>query len=198
MQASERGQLEPSTYSIAAVRMFLSNRSFVSLAPQDLLLMCHQGTQWARQGLARFKRYLADPATEFQSALEITLEFIGATAFACTYMGALAELLRHLVEGLMRHKDCPPNVLDQVETFVRDLLGGGSNSPYPAIKDAERKEKQAQLRYLAAAMVEGLNWAKQPLRERPIRLKVFVGGRTPWMVSSTDDTNPEASTAKAR
>ena len=197
MHAAESGQLAPQAYSMAAVRMFLSNRSFVSLAPQDLLLMCHQGTHWARQGLARFKRYLADPATEFQSAFKTTLDFIGAAAFACTYMGALAELLRHLVEGLMRHKDCPEDVLDLVETFVRDMLGSGSLNPYPAIKRAEENEKQAQLRYLATAMVEGLTWAKQPLQERPIRLKVFVGGRTPWMVSGADDTEPEAPRGKA-
>jgi hypothetical protein len=59
-----------------------------------------------------------------------------------------------------------------------------------AITDAEQQEKQAQLRYLGAAMVEGLTWAKQPLQERPIRLKVFVGGRTPWMISSAEDTEP--------
>jgi tetratricopeptide (TPR) repeat protein len=197
MHAGELGLITPRVYSMAAVRMFLSNRSFVSLAPQDLLLMCHQGTPWARQGLARFKRYLADPATEFQSAFKTTLDFIGAAAFACTYMGAIAELLRHLVEGLMRHKDCPDDVLDLVETFVRDMLGNGSANPYPAIKRAEQSEKQAQLRYLATAMVEGLTWAKQPPQERPIRLKVFVGGRTPWMVSGGDDTEPDAPRVKS-
>jgi len=198
MHAVETDQLAPSTYSMATVRMFLSNRSFVSLAPQDLLLMCHQGTQWARQGLARFKRYLADPATEFQSALRITVEFIGAAAFSCTYMGAIAELLRHLIEGLMRHKDCPEDVLDLVETFVREMLGTDSNNPYPAIKDAEQQEKQVQLRYLTEAMVEGFKWAKQPFQERPIRLKVLMGGRTPWMIPSTDDTEPETPATKAR
>jgi len=172
---------------MAVVRMFLGNRSFVSLAPQDLLLMCHQGTNWTRQGLARFKRYLADPATEFRSAFKTTLDFIGAASFSCTYMGALAELLRHLVEGLMRHKDCPQDVLDLVETFVGDLLGSESPYPYPALKRAEQQQKQAQQRYLVTAMVEGMTWAEQALQERPIRLKVIVGGRTPWIVSCTDD-----------
>jgi hypothetical protein len=126
------------------------------------------------------------------------VEFIGAAAFSCTYMGAIAELLRHLIEGLMRHKDCPEDVLDLVETFVREMLGTDSNNPYPAIKDAEQQEKQVQLRYLTEAMVEGFKWAKQPFQERPIRLKVLMGGRTPWMIPSTDDTEPETPATKAR
>lgn len=196
IHALEVGQLTQSEYSLATVRAFLRNRTFISLGPQDVLLMCHQGTSWARTGVARFKRYLADPGTEFQSAFRTTLDFVHAAAFSCTYMGALAELLRHVVEGLMRHKDCPADVLDLVETFVRGLLGDGSPNPYSAVKQLQDAEKEAQMRYLAQAMVQGLTWSKEPQQERPVRLEVLMVGRAPWLISTTDDDTTKRSNVR--
>lgn len=187
MHATAVGKLTQRAYSHGTVQMFLGNRSFVSLGPQDLLLMCHQGTHWARHGIARYKRYLADPGTEFESAFRTTLDFVQAAAFSCTYMGALAELLRHFLEGLTRHKDCPENIQDDVEEFVRVLLGEGSPYPYQALKEMEQAEKRAQLKYLVGAMMEGKAWALSPAQDRPVHIKVLAVGRTPWMVSSSED-----------
>lgn len=192
MHAAERGQVSGVAYSLACVRMFFGNRTFVSLGPYDLLLMCHQGTGWARAGIARFKRYLADPGTEFKSALKIALDFIAAAAGACTYMGAIAELLRHVVEGLMRHKDCPDYLLDHVEAFVRGLFVKSRN-PYPKIQEVESAEQDAQMRFLVHAMVEGLRWAQEPLKERPVRLDVYFAGRTPWLSLSPESNTQEPS-----
>ena len=189
MHAADAGHVSAMAYSLASVRMFLGNRSFVSLGPYDLLLMCHQGTGWARMGIARFKKYLADQGTEFKSALRIALDFIGAAAGAATYMGALAELLRHLVEGLMRHKDCPADLLDHVEKYVRRLFVGSGN-PYPLIQQVESEEHTAQLRFLAHAMVQGMKWAEEPIKERPVRLDVYFVGRTPWLSLSADAERP--------
>lgn len=183
MHAVENMLLDQSTYSLACVRMFMSNRSFVSLHHQDVLMMCHQGPTWARMGIARFKKYLADPGTEFNSAVQITFEFLAAAAAACSYMGAIAELTRHLVEGLMRHKDHDEQVLDRMEMFMRGLLKGSGN-PYAPVQEAENADQAAQLRYLAQAMVEGLTWSKEPFKERPVRLDVYFIGRTPWLASS--------------
>ncbi len=77
-------------------------------------------------------------------------------------------------------------------------MADDATNPYSAIRNAEQQEKQAQLRYMAAAVVEGLTLSKQPLQERAIRLKVFVGDRTPWMVSSVDDVEPKALATMAR
>ncbi|QVQ28258.1 PIN domain-containing protein [Achromobacter deleyi] len=187
MHATVVGKLTPRAYSQGTVQMFLGNRSFVSLGPRDLLLMCHQGTQWARHGIARYKRYLADPRTEFGSAFQTTLDFVQEAAFSFTHMGALAELLRHMVEALMRHKDCPKNILGYVEEFVSVLLGEGSPYPYPALKEMERAEKRAGLKYLVGAMVEGQAWTLSPAQDRPVHIKVLAVGRTPWIVSSSAD-----------
>ncbi len=197
MHATAVGKLTERAYSQGTVQMFLANRSFVSLCPRDLLLMCHLGTQLARHGIARYKQYLADPHTEFGSAFRTTLDFVQEAAFSCTHMGALAELLRHIVEALMRHKDCPTSILDDVEEFVSILLGEGSPYPYPALKEMERAEKRARLKYLVDAMVEGQAWALSPAQDRPVHIKVLAVGRTPWLVSSIPDedlTTPLAET----
>ena len=183
MYARDQRLLSESTYAMAIVQMFLSNRSFVSLSPYDLLLMCHQGTVWAQTGIARFKRYLANPATEFKSGVQTTLDFIGMAISSSTYLGAVAELLRHTVEGLMRHKDHDESVLDEMETFLVGLFPHSDN-PYPGVRKHEAAVQGGQIRFLAKAMVEGLVWSKQPMEERPVRLEVHFVGRTPCMVST--------------
>ncbi len=197
MHSLEAGLIDLMTYSLATVRTFLGNRTFVSLGPNDLLVMCHQGTTVARSGVAQFKTYLADPATEFKSALNSALSFIAMAAAACTYLGAIAELLRHVVEGLVRHKDCPEDLLDQIEAFLRKLLAGSGN-PYPKVGQQESEEQEAQLRFLAEAMVEGVRWSKEPLAERPVRLDVYFVGTTPWLAASDDATkHPDEQTASS-
>jgi tetratricopeptide (TPR) repeat protein len=184
MHATEKGQFTQPAYSLATAKMFLSNRSFVSLGPQDLLMMCHQGTRWTRFGIARYKQYLADERTEFTSAFKTSLEFVHAVAFSCTHMGAVAEVLRHVVEGLARHKACPDSFLLDLEAFVSDLLGPGSIYPYPPLKKAEEAKRQARLRFLLAAVTEGRDWAREDIQDRPVRIDVYVVGIVPWMVSS--------------
>lgn len=184
MHARDIGLLGQSTYAMAVVRMFLGNRTFVSLSPYDLLLMCHQGSVWAQTGIARYKKYLANPATEFKSGIKTTLDFIAMATTSCTYLGAIAELLRHTVEGLMRHKDHDEKVLDEMESFLVGLFTHSDN-PYPGVRKHEAATQGGQIRFLAKAMVEGLAWSKQPMEERPVRLQVHFVGRTPCMVSTT-------------
>lgn len=186
MHARDKGLLEHRDYALAIIRMFLSNRTFVSLSPYDLLLMCHQGKAWAQTGIAQFKKYLADPATEFKSGVQTTLDFIAMATRSCTYLGAIAELLRHTVEGLMRHKDHDESVLDKMETSLVSLFTHSDN-PYRAVQEHETAAQSGQIRFLAAAMVEGLMWSKRPAEERPIRLEVHFVGQTPFLVSTTAD-----------
>lgn len=112
----------------------------------------------------------------------IGLEFLKLAALSCTYLSALAELARHLVEGLMRHKDRNETFLNMMETFFLDLLPEASN-PYEKVRVREEAEQSAQLRYLAKAMMEGLTWSKEPFKERPVILDVYFIGRTPWISS---------------
>ena len=187
MHAADTGKLTPRAYCYATVRMFMSNRWFVSLGSHDLLLMCHQGTQWARLGITRYKRYLANPGTEFQSALDATLRFVREAAAACTTLAALAELLRHLVEGLARHKDCRDDLLDRLQHFVDLLLGPDSPFPYPLLKVVEKAKKLEVREYLVGAILEGQRWASEPVQDRPVHIKVYAVGRTPHMVGSSAD-----------
>lgn len=190
LHALEREQLTQRTCSSANLQMFLSNRSFVSLGAPDLLMMCHQGTSWVRVGVAKYKRYLSDSGTEFKSAYQATLGFIYSVAGSCTYMAALAELLRHITEALLRHKDCPPNITERLFSFLGKLLSVEPPYPYPALQEAQQAEARAQLQYLFRALMKGQRWATESMQDRPIRLKVYQIGQTPWLVA--DEANDKA------
>jgi hypothetical protein len=119
--AVEKKAIANSTYSLAVIKMFLGNRHFISLGPQDLLMMCYQGDDWLQHGIRKYKLYLSDANTDFKSALDVSLEFLLAVAQSLAQMGTLGEFLKHIAEGLLRHKDCPSDLATQIGVFIDNL-----------------------------------------------------------------------------
>jgi hypothetical protein len=177
------------TYSLATARMLLGNRSFVSLRAEDLLIMCRQGDAWLKYGIARYKRYLSDSGTEFESAIDITLEFLLYVAKSFVHVGAFAELLKHTVEGILRRKDCPPDVMDRIATFLTNLLS--PNEPaylYGPVMARHAELVLAANQTFRQVLKEAETWAQQPPQDRAIKVKVLMCGRTPLLSYSGDET----------
>lgn len=120
MYGRDKGVITQATYSLACVRQLLANRSFISVAAEDLVLMVYQGTDWLKFGLKCLKRHLSSPETEFQSALRVSLEFLArlANGGPC-HVGAACRLLEQLAEALFRHKDAPKHL----EILLEDAAG---------------------------------------------------------------------------
>jgi hypothetical protein len=57
--------------------------------------------------MLRYKAYLSADETEFASAATVALEFLGRIAALRIHLGAFGELFEHVLEGAMRHKQCP-------------------------------------------------------------------------------------------
>lgn len=189
MHALQLLALMQSAYSLAAARMFLSNRSFVMLGGFDLALLCQQGTNWLKGGVARFKQYLNSDTILFDSVLTATLECLQVLSQSSTTMGAFGELLCHVTEGLARNKNCPADLPEKLVQFLMNLL-----TPTDAVylyKPADMERTRAvrrTLEYLAPFIQEGLHRAKEaPPRLRPVNVKVLMVGRTPWLMKTAED-----------
>lgn len=195
LHARTVGRISEATYSMATVRSFLGNRSFVSLSPWDMLLMCQQGASWARFGISRLKQYLADPRTEFNSGLVLAIEFACLAAVSNTYVGAVGEILRHLTEALLRHPHCPNDVLGLLRTRLEDLLS--NDNPYPPVKAVEDRTAKIQLDFLTDAVVGGARWSLKPIEERAVHLDVLFVGRIPWISLSKDASSDATEEGKA-
>lgn len=111
MHARDLGMLSPMSYSLATIRQMFANRTFVSIASEDLAFMAYQGTEWLKFGISRFTRHLALPETEFNSAFRVSVEFLQrlVNEGPC-HFGAVSRILELVAEGLFRHKDAPTNL----------------------------------------------------------------------------------------
>jgi hypothetical protein len=183
MHAAAVGHITQPTYAVATVKMFMANRGFISLRAFDLLMMCHQGDNWLKFGVGRYARYLADPGTDFKLAFEISLEFFQLVAKLLSQFGVLGELVKHVVEGLIRHKDCWPNVMEKLDEFFEQLFRRDSLTLHyqPAAETAKNRET-TYIKCLQEFARSGQVWAQEAVQERDIKVKVLMIGTTPWLI----------------
>ncbi|WP_295760588.1 hypothetical protein [Undibacterium sp.] len=187
MHSAVAGNISAKHYSLTTVKLFLANRSFTSLSSNELLTMCYQGDNWLQFGFCKYVRHLSHPNTDFMAAFQICLEFISNVTNSLTQVGAIGEFLKHIVAGLLRHKDCPTDAVSEIDNFLESLIKQHSVVDYyPRAAIAERYHCQQQLTFLKASVREGQTWAKDAEQERKIRVKVLMCGRVPWLIYQKD------------
>jgi len=168
--------------------MFVGSRGFVSIGANELAFICHQGKPWLQFGMAKFMQHLRDPEADYKSAVAISRDFVELLMFStCAYMGAVAELLKNMVESLMRHPASGGNLpMPLVDFFKGVFVGDYSNYPHPLVAETSRREDAANRRYFAEAIKEGVALATEPEEERSIRVEVLMCGVTPWLILADD------------
>lgn len=180
--AAEQGFLTRQRYSQSALRLLLSNRSFVQLTPEDLWVLFQQSTPWVRFGVVRLKAYLAKPTVHFESTYGIVKSFVALAAMRGMRLMALGEVVRHLMEGVMRHKDSTPETLLEMLELFQVLFEPDWRPPYSPLTRHQDAEIRAQFRFLARAAQEGSMWAKKAPEERPVRLVTLFVTKTPVLL----------------
>ena len=165
-------------------KQFLNNRSFMSLAPHDLVWMVMQGGGYLQRGLLLFKRYLESPESEFESTTRVAFHFLATVARLLTHLDAFGEILIHIVEATLRRKGSPSGFLDAVTAFVNDLpieLAGAEHL-YPIANAARASRIRIQRRYLAECVAEARELAAAPQNGRPVAVRVLYCSKVPWIV----------------
>ena len=191
--AGERGKLTPQQCTYAVVRMFLRNRSFVSLGPHDLVFMCLQGGYALTEGLQRFKDYLSSSSTELVSAVSVAFEFLELQAQYPTQFKAFAELMGHIVEAILRHPHCNrEEVLKAALDFASDMAleSNGTFIPYSLAEDY----RQARMRVYAKVLREAVDVAERlvssPPRRRAIKLRALKCMQSPYLMFDGEARDP--------
>lgn len=200
MHAGSKEIIRPRDYSQAVLRQFLGNRTFVSLAAYDLLLMTLQGGFTLRYGVQRLKEYLASPDTEFVSAARVVFEFLSLAAAHHSQVKAFAELLGHLVEGALRHPSCNAEwLLAEIADLTAQLVvsTSGEESPYPPLEKLRELRQKALGNALAQAVQVGIELAARPDQRRAVKLDALKCMIAPHLVFDGNVPEPEA-TAIAR
>ena len=128
--------------------------------------------------MSKFMQQLRDPEADFSSAVLICREFFQQSLFQIfASFGAVAELLKHTVEALLRHPHADSHAPMQL---VQALFDRASIT-------------ESQKRYFASAVAEGTQWAVQPAQDRSIRVRVLMCGVTPWLTRDESEESSEAS-----
>lgn len=194
LYATQKGAISDVEYTRAAANMFVGGRGFVSIGPNELAFICHQGTPWLRYGMGKFMEHLRDPESDYKTAVTISRDFLELLmSSACTYMGAVAEILKHLVESIIRHPASGGNLPMVLGDFFREVfVGDFSNYPHPLVAQTSQAEDATNRRYFAEAIREGVMWATGPQEKRPIRVDALMCGITPWLVLAQDNKNATA------
>lgn len=169
MFARDKGVLPPHRYSLAIVGQLVANRTFISVASEDLALMAYQGTSTLTQGIGFLKSHLANPDTEFHSAARVAVAFFRriSTEGPC-HIGAAFNLVEHLAEALFRHKDVPWKFDDALVTAFVKAIPSGHSSP----------ELKAHVR---RAVYAGLVAADKKANRGLRNVEVLMCSSPPWI-----------------
>lgn len=197
--AEERRRLTHQQYMFAVVRMFLWNRSFVSLSAYDLVFMCQQGGNALTEGLQRFKDYLATSSTELGSAVSVAFEFLKLQACHPTQFKAFAELLGHVVEAILRHPRCiRDDLLKDALDFAIDMAreGNGPFVPYALVEDHRQKRMRVYYEVLREAIGAAARLTISPPRRRAVKLRALKCMQPPCLMYDGDAKNPEETPAQ--
>ncbi len=199
MYAVEKGVIDARDYCKALIQLFLGNRTFISLAAYDLLVMSLQGGFVARTGIQRFKDYLASPDTELPSAVSVVFDFLNLLATHHTQVKAFAEMLSHLVEGVLRHPNCDAEwfLAETAEVTAKLVIAtGGLESPYPPLERRRRKQIAALGELLGQAVQRAIELAARPDQRRAVRLNALKCTLYPHLVFDGSVPEPEATDVK--
>lgn len=118
------GQISDRDYSVACLKMFLSNRSFISLGDIDLAMLAYQGENWLDSGIRKFAKHIAAGEIDFESALRVGMQFLGVLfRQGNCQLGVISQLLAILVAALRNHQHCVKDLRVHVQQLLATHLG---------------------------------------------------------------------------
>ncbi len=131
MHAMVKEEISRRDYSVACLKMFFANRSFISLGDVDLTMMAYQGENWLDFGIRKFAKLIAEGTIEFGSALNVSMQFLGTLFMSGNcHFGVISQLLAILVSGLKHHKHSVEDLKAQVgELLILSLGSFGTRNP---------------------------------------------------------------------
>jgi hypothetical protein len=118
-------ELSQRDYSIAVLRMFCSRRDFISLSVYDLLVLTDQGERWINTGFTRLREVLSARHSDFSNSWSVVREYLEVLyGRGHCQLGAVLEFFTYLLEGLLRHPQCPQGFATSAADELGKTLGG--------------------------------------------------------------------------
>lgn len=192
MHGEHAKAISPEQSAKATAQMFLSNRAFVALTARDLIWMLLQGGTYVQLGMQRFKRNLASGYADFESTILMALELFERISRLQIQLGAFGELLVHVVEAALRHKQCPPDFVEQIGGFLNDLIEDLApvSHAYPPLNASREQRVTLQRRFLYEKLEQARMFAEHPQVDRPVAIRVLYCTKLPQIMLDTKVGEP--------
>jgi hypothetical protein len=181
--AAERGNVDENVYATAVGKLFLSNRTHVSVNGFVLRWMCLQGERALQAALDQVRTEFSSSTADFPSAYGVVSEFIRNVLPVSVQLGVVLELVEYVYEPLFRHPHCPEGFASVV---YRDLMVIGTNiaqknRPHPVRRTYARMMQESFMKMAAVRIRAAQERAREPMVARPIALTVILVTRQPMI-----------------
>lgn len=184
MHGVHAGAISSTQSAKATSQMFLSNRTFVAMTAGDLIWLLTQGGSYLQLGMQRFKRTLVSGDADFESTVQMILEFLERISRLQIQLGAFGELLVHLVEASLRHKQCPPDFVELISGFLDELTEDLAPAPfaYPMANAGRMQRVSLQRQFMYGKLEQARVMAERPQADRPVAIRVLYCTKMPQIM----------------
>jgi hypothetical protein len=181
--AVTKGSLAVDRYRFAVQLLFRSNRTFVSVDADDILMMCRQGGPTLRTGLEKIRNVFQAASSDALSCTEVVEGVIVGIMGGRATLGVVRELVEYLYEPLFRH----PSHLPELESRARTLMGriarGFAKLPswFPIESELQNDQQNSSMvfQYLAAGVRIAAQRGSLPLVERSFPFEITKVTKVP-------------------
>jgi hypothetical protein len=169
--AGIKGILAADRYRFAVQMLFRSNRSFVAVDSEDILMMCRQGGMTLQTGLEKVRTVFQAASSDALSCTEVIEGVIRGMMGSRATLGVVRELVEYLYEPLFRHPAPLPDLEFRAQALMQRISKRFAVLPpwFPfaseLIKDQDTGD--TVYRYLMAGVRIASQRAAAPMVARP-------------------------------
>lgn len=183
LNAAMKGMVPVERYRFATQTLFRSNRTFIAIEAEDIVLMCRQGGAALRFGLEKVRSVFQSPQSDAFSCTYVIEGVIRAVMRSTVTLGVVIALVEYLYEPLFRHPARLPNLQDRAFGLMRKLSTAFAPMPsWVQVKSAQvanERNRDTIRRYLESAVHVAARRANEPVTNRAFPFQIIKGSVVP-------------------
>ena len=192
-EAASKGSIPVHQYRNANQLLFRSNRTFVAVESDDLLMMCRQGGVTLSDGLDKVRTVFHSPQSDAKSCAHVIEGLIEGMMYGPITLGAMRELVAYLYEPLFRHPGRLPDLEERARRLMRTISKGFTSLPswvpIATLRAENQSNGEAIFQFLARAVTEAKRLAVDTPSQRRFPFETVKVSRIPELRLVRSDAN---------
>jgi tetratricopeptide (TPR) repeat protein len=174
--AAMKGVLLVDKYRFATQALFRSNRTFIAVESEDILLMCRQGGPALRFGLEKVRTVFQSMQSDAFSCTHVVEGVIRGITSGPVTLGVIRELVEYLYEALFRHPEHLPDLEERALKLMRSISRAFASVPswlpVPSVKETAERSREGICKYLEEGVRVAVRRASEAVTERQFPFEI--------------------------